>query len=117
MKKLTSKQIKLLTKLANEYFDDCEYKINDETFYIEELQYEDFELIHSEFCKHDTSVDYNDDEYVEKIGDVIVAAFKEYIAKDAYPFSQMLACRSLKYVKAVMNKFNCKNKRDLINWI
>lgn len=32
-----------------------------------------------------------------------------------YPYSQMHACRSLKYVKAVAEKFKCATKEDLIS--
>lgn len=32
-----------------------------------------------------------------------------------YPYSQMTACRTLKYVKKVAEKFNCSNINDLIH--
>lgn len=32
----------------------------------------------------------------------------------AHPYSQMSACRTLKYVKAVARKFKCKSKNELI---
>jgi len=33
----------------------------------------------------------------------------------AWPFSHMTACRTLKYVKAVCAKFDCKDIADLIS--
>jgi len=33
----------------------------------------------------------------------------------AWPFSEMIACRTLKYVKLVCEKYNCQTKEDLIN--
>lgn len=33
----------------------------------------------------------------------------------AFPYSQLVACRTLKYVRAVQEKFKCKNKQELIN--
>lgn len=32
----------------------------------------------------------------------------------AWPYSEMVACRTLKYVKAVQAKFNCDNLNSLI---
>lgn len=32
----------------------------------------------------------------------------------AWPFSEMIACRTRKYVKAVAEKFNCATVNDLI---
>lgn len=32
----------------------------------------------------------------------------------AYPFSELVACRTLKYVKAVCDKFECTTKDGLI---
>ena len=35
----------------------------------------------------------------------------------AYPYSEMTACRTLKYTKAVAIKFNCTNKSQLLEHI
>lgn len=35
----------------------------------------------------------------------------------AYPYSQMVACRTLKYVKAVAEHFDCKTKGDILSHI
>jgi len=35
----------------------------------------------------------------------------------AWPFSHMMACRTLKYVKKVAEKFDCETKEDLIKMI
>ena len=35
----------------------------------------------------------------------------------SYPYSQMAACRTLKYVKAVAAHFDCKNKEDLLIYV
>ena len=35
----------------------------------------------------------------------------------AYPYSQMQACRTLKYVKAVVEHFNCETKEDVLKHI
>lgn len=32
----------------------------------------------------------------------------------AWPYSQMIACRTLKYVKKVADKFNCENLEQLM---
>ncbi len=110
-----------------------------------DLEYEDFELIHA--------ISGFDDEMNQAVGDVIIAAWKDFLAKEVYtmlkdrkihpagksdgkrwyatnndlldvrnpsaawPWSQMVACRTLKYVKNVMAKFECKNKDDLIKCV
>ena len=35
----------------------------------------------------------------------------------AYPYSQMQACRTLKYVKAVVEHFNCETKEDVLKHV
>ncbi len=33
----------------------------------------------------------------------------------AWPFSEMMACRTLKYVKAIAEQFECSTKKELID--
>ena len=35
----------------------------------------------------------------------------------SWPYSQMMACRTLKYVNAVADKFECKSKTELEKYI
>ena len=35
----------------------------------------------------------------------------------AWPFSELVACRTLKYVKAVADKFKCETISELINHV
>jgi len=35
----------------------------------------------------------------------------------AYPYPQMTACRTLKYVRAVAEKYNCTSVSELVNYV
>ena len=35
----------------------------------------------------------------------------------AYPYSEMSACRTLKYVRKVAEKYNCKTEKQLIEMV
>lgn len=35
----------------------------------------------------------------------------------AFPYSQLMACRTIKYVAKVAEKFNCKSKEELLKHV